>query len=227
MRGLSLVLLVAGCGSSGGTFFPPPDAATQDDDAAMQQQPPDLAMQQQPQDMAGPPAPTCSVTVTPQMGTLADTYTATLTSSNAATCGYQVDANPPVAVPCNGSIMGSGQQFGGVGKHMATVTANGPGGGTTCTASWSITAQNAPPTCTITVTPKNGTVNDTYTATLTSMNATNCTQAIDNLQPMPIPCSGTIMGNAQTFGGVGNHTVVIGLTGPGGNGSCSTSWTIN
>jgi hypothetical protein len=176
---------------------------------------------------AGPLAPSCTVMVEPETGTTATTFTGTLALSGgpATMCSYVVDGAAPITIPCaSGSMMAGGI---GAGMHRIEVTVIGPGGTRTCSDTWTVTGEPAP-TCTVEVTPEMGTNATTFTGTLTSLgggSATACEYAIDGATPVAFPCTVGTSSSASGFG-AGTHAIVVTVTGPGGTGMCTDSWTV-
>ncbi|MEI8255701.1 MAG: hypothetical protein WCJ30_08525 [Deltaproteobacteria bacterium] len=85
-----------------------------------------------------PPVPTCVLGVSPSTGTTATDFAATLTSTDATTCSYVFDGQPPVATACAVVVPIPGSTA-GVGTHSLLVTAVGGGGSGTCSAGWTVT----------------------------------------------------------------------------------------
>jgi hypothetical protein len=82
-----------------------------------------------------PSAPTCTVSVTPSVGKVSDTYAGQLSSTGASTCAYRVDNGASsTSVPCSGSIAFQGTLY-GAGTHVVVVSASGDGA-TTCSTTW-------------------------------------------------------------------------------------------
>jgi hypothetical protein len=83
-------------------------------------------------------AATCTISVKPQSGSPADTFTATVVSQNALACTYSVDGKGMMPIPCNGTLSATGAQGGGPGMHRITVVAGGAQGTGTCSAAWTV-----------------------------------------------------------------------------------------
>src|SRR5579871_2053861 len=156
MRMLAMAMVVAGCNSTGGVGEPLHDAgpadlvSATDQGTALDQSiaQPDLANVEdlsvapdqaiapdltQARDMNG--APTCTLTVMPNVGTTQTMFTFTLTSANANSCTATFDGMNLGAQACSGM-----QTFGNfpVGMHKLTITATGPNGMTMCSCTFTV-----------------------------------------------------------------------------------------
>lgn len=89
------------------------------------------------------PAPSCTVGVTPSRATVDDLFSWQISSTHATTCTYRIDGEASAhSIACNTS--GSANGFAGPGAHTAIVTATGPGGSATCSASWTVDPSPSP-----------------------------------------------------------------------------------
>ena len=84
--------------------------------------------------------PSCQISITPATARVDDTLTASLASQNATQCQLRIDGGPSFDVACNTTVSGTGGNlFGGVGNHLAMVTATDDSGAATiCHGAWTI-----------------------------------------------------------------------------------------
>ena len=164
-------------------------------------------------------APTCKVAVSPASGGLATTFTASLTSMNAATCTYAVDGMGTIPVACSATFSATGAQGGGAGAHRLVVTATGANGSGTCAASWTVAADPAdmalappPPDLTMTVVPP---APDMATAPTTlDLHQATLFDNPTNLADWPVTTTITAL-EFQYKGGDGVHVEFSKRNGPG------------
>jgi hypothetical protein len=174
------------------------------------------------------PAPTCNVAVNPVSGTASTSFTASWTSSNATSCTWSLNGVDQGSAACDGSASFPGSQFGD-GTYAIAVSATGPGGVGTCSASFSV-GTTSTPVCSIAVSPTtggyttaSGGINTAFTATWSSANATTCSWSLNGVSQGPVACNGSAPFTGSQLGGKGTYSIVLTIAGPGGNGACSTS----
>ncbi|MBK6848405.1 MAG: hypothetical protein IPG96_13065 [Proteobacteria bacterium] len=82
-----------------------------------------------------------------------------------------------------------------------------------------MTQPPALPTCSASISPGSGNTNTNFTITWSS-NGSSCTWALDGVNQGAVPCSGSAPNSRFT---VGNHTVTLRTTGPGGTTQCNSN----
>lgn len=173
---------------------------------------------------AANPAPTCSINTLPASGTTQTMFNVQWSSTNATTCTYTLDGSAPQSVPCSGDLTFPGLNV-GVGNHAVVLSVTGAGGSSSCSSAFTVTAVNPAPACTISVSPQSGTTQTMFSVQWSSTNATTCTYSLDGGAAQTQPCSGSLMFPGSVVG-VGNHALVLAVTGPGGASSCNTAFTV-
>ncbi len=177
---------------------------------------------------------TCSVSVSPPIGTLATDFEFSV-ASNGTGCMARLDGTTTVGTPCVAMMTFAGSTF-GVGVHtVELLVAAGPSGAAMCSATFEVTG--SPPTdagrpdagridagptttCAIVVTPPTGTTSTTFTADWMS-NGTGCTLSVDGLSLGSFACTDMFSGPGSAIG-PGTHVATLDVAaGPSGPRSCS------
>jgi uncharacterized repeat protein (TIGR02543 family) len=166
--------------------------------------------------VAAPLAVSASITASPTTATAPGATTVSWTSSNAAS--VQVSGGGLNSVAANGSQIVSGLS---AGSYDYVITAQGPGGPVTQTATVNVSAAAAV-TASISANPSSGTEPGTTLISWTTANATAVSVSGPGLSSAAV--SGT-----QSIGGLvaGTHTFTITAQGPGGPVTQSATVTIN
>jgi hypothetical protein len=160
---------------------------------------------------------TCSLAIAPLVGTEDDDFVFTPTTNGTGCTGGLV-GGPSIAVSCEDPVTFPGSTF-GTGMHTAMLSvADGPGGATSCTASFEVISVST--TCSIEVSPSSGTTSDTFTATLAS-NGFACSGSVNGVSVGTVDCTGTFAGMGSLLG-PGTHTATLHVDdGPSGPTECS------
>ena len=208
---------------------PPPERSSAPGASSTAPPPPSAASSTAPPPPSASTSPACAVAFTQQQATASgDRYRFSLTSTNAATCGYVLDDPAGASTPlpsCNYTFDGGITDLGGPGQHTVYVSAAGAGA--------SVGRCSVPLTipCQLTVTPTGaGGVTDTFSASLTAISsATGCAVSIDGAAPKPL---GSCSAPPTTFtgadlGGSGTHTLAVSVDDAKGNvGACHAVYVI-
>lgn len=160
------------------------------------------------------PVPTCTLTASPSTISLGQNVTLTLTAQNAtsATVGGQSASVPSAQISVTPSATGTA-------TYQASVA--GLGGSGNCSASVSITsAQATAPTCTLTASPNPVKLGSPLTLQLTAQG--NATSAAIDGGSVAIPSGNKTL----TPAAAGTYTSNATVTGPGGSGTCTISYTV-
>ena len=168
-----------------------------------------------------PPAPTVTLTAVPPAATASTSGSVVFTVGGTVT-GIACTLDGASEACDSGSASFTGLS---VGPHTIVVTVTGPGGSNSASATWEITAPPPPPpapTVTITSVPPPSSTNTAGSVTFTvsgSISATTCT-----LDGVSTACDS----GSATFPdlGVGSHTFVVTVTGPGGSAAESAAFVV-